>query len=547
MIADDTPLAVLGGAMKTRGFEYIGRAPDEWLEFRGTIAAAGAAHVASLAVDPSGQQFPRIRVELPQGAPDVLAHIGANGHVCYAAKGSLVLDVFDIAGQTLACLDRAAEVLDLSLRGEMDKDLEDEFFAFWQGDICFLDIYPGDPGRLDVLFAGRGDRDSHLAFVTNDMARTRLKLKAMSLTEDEMLAGAAFQVKTSAKPKPLQAAWPPPTVAPLLQWQGLLDPSARRNIERRLLVACASGLRAALCVVDSPLTQYAFWVAFESANPAGRRSAADARVRLYASKAYPMIAVRVDDRYVTQRNTPGRPTLAGKKIALVGCGTIGGFLTELLLKAGAGLEDGELTLVDPDILFPQNIGRHRLGLNRALQYKAIALMEELTTGAPTANIRALPVRAEEADLSRFDLIINATGEEALGHYLTRSFARRGMFMPILTVWVEGPGVAVRGLLRDTVECACTRCLSDLHRVPQYSVVNEAIPLEFSGHGCEGLYVPFPASVSVQAACLAAEMVTDWTGGTPSPRLRTRVTRPGFTQAALDADVARRHACPACGT
>lgn len=547
MIADDTPLAALGRAMEARGFEYIGRASDEWLEFRGTIAEAGAAHVACVAVDPSGQDLPRIRVELPQDAPDVLAHIGADGHVCYAAKGSLVLDIFDIAGQTLACLDRAAEVLGLSLRGEMNKDLEDEFFAFWKGDLCFLDIYPGDPGNLDVLLAGRGERDSKIAFVTNDVARTRLKLKAMSLIEGELLAGAAFRVKTSAKPKPLQGAWPPLTVAPLLQWQGLLDPSARRNIERRLLVACASGWRAALCVVDSPLTQYAFWVAFETANPAGRRSAADARVGLYASKAHPMIAVRMDDRYVTQRNIPGRPTLAGKKIALVGCGTIGGFLAELLLKAGAGLEHGELALVDPDILFPQNIGRHRLGLNRTLQYKAIGLKEELSTGTPTANIRALPVKAEEADLSPFDLIINATGEEALGHYLTRTFAQNGIFVPTLTIWVEGPGVAVRGLLRDKEECACTRCLSDPQRVPLYPVVNEAVPLELAGHGCESLYVPFPASVSVQAACLAAEMVTEWASGAPSPRLRTRVTRPEFTQAAPDADVERLHTCPACGS
>lgn len=547
MIADDTPLAALGRAMEARGFEYIGRAPDEWLEFRGTIAEAGAAHVACVAVDPSGQDLPRIRVELPQDAPDVLAQIGADGHVCYAAKGSLVLDIFDIAGQTLACLDRAAEVLGLSLRGEMNKDLEDEFFAFWKGDLCFLDIYPGDPGNLDVLLAGRGDRDSQIAFVTNDVARTRLKLEAMSLIEGELLAGAAFRVKTSAKPKPLQGAWPPPTVAPLLQWQGLLDPSARRNIERRLLVAYASGWRAALCVVDSPLTQYAFWVAFETANPAGRRSAADARVGLYASKAHPMIAVRMDDRYVTQRNIPGRPTLAGKKIALVGCGTIGGFLAELLLKAGAGLEHGELALVDPDILFPQNIGRHRLGLNRTLQYKAIGLKEELSTGTPTANIRALPVNVEEADLSPFDLIINATGEEALGHYLTRTFAQNGIFVPTLTIWVEGPGVAVRGLLRDKEECACTRCLSDPQRVPLYPVVNEAVPLELAGHGCESLYVPFPASVSVQAACLAAEMVTEWASGAPSPRLRTRVTRPEFTQAAPDPDAERLYTCPACGS
>ncbi|HRL74668.1 MAG TPA: E2/UBC family protein [Candidatus Accumulibacter phosphatis] len=546
-MADDTPLAELSRAMKARGFEYVGRATDEWLEFRGAIAAANAVHVAYVTVAPSGLQLPRVRVQLPRNAPEVLAHIGAGGNVCYAAEGSLVLDIFDITGQTLACIDRAAEVLNLSLRGEMDKDLEDEFFAFWHGDICFLDIYPGDPGTLDVLFAGRGDRGSDVVFVTNDAARTRLKLKSMSLTEKELLAGAAFRVKTSAKPRPLQGTWPPPTVASLLQWQGLLDKSARRSIEHRLLEACAFGWRAVLCVVDSPLTQYAFWVAFEEGNAAGRRSVGDARVRLYQSKPHPMVAIRMDDRYVTQRNAPGCPTLAGKKIALVGCGTIGGFLGELLLKAGAGLEDGELALVDPDILFPQNIGRHRLGLNRALQNKAIGLKEELSAAAPTANTRALPVKAEEADLSPFDLIINTTGEEALGHYLTRTFAQKGFFVPTLTIWVEGPGVAVRGLLRDKVECACTRCLADPRRSPLFPVVNEAVPLGLAGHGCESLYVPFPASVSVQAACLAAEMVTEWTGGTPSPRLRTRVTRPNFTQAAPDANAARQNTCPACSS
>lgn len=547
MMADDMSLTQLSRALKSRGFRYIGRASDNWLEFRGEFAAADSTHVAMLAVDPDGLELPRIRVELPRGAPDVLAHIGAGGHICYAAKGSLVLDIFDIPGQTLACLDRAADVLDVSLRGEMNKDLEDEFFAFWHGDHCFLDIYPSDPGNLELLFAGRGEGDSQHAFVTNDVTRTRLKLKAMSLTEDKLITGAAFRVKTSAKPKPHQGVWPPQTVASLLQWQGHLDPSSRRNIESRLLGACISGRRVALCVVDSPLTQYAFWVEFGTTSTAARQLAAEARVRLYASKVYPMITVRIDDRYITLRNAPDRPTLSGKRIALVGCGTIGGFLAELLLKAGAGMENGELTFVDPDILLPQNIGRHRLGLNRALQSKAIGLEEELSAGAPTANIRSLPIKAEEADLTRFDLIINATGEEALGHYLTRKFADRGMFVPTLAIWVEGPGIAVRGLLRDDVEYGCTRCLSSMDRSPLYPAVNEPLPMELAGQGCESLYVPFPASVSVQAACLAAEMVREWAANAPSPRMRTRVTRPGFTQAAPDADVPRPHNCPACST
>ncbi|CAL62340.1 Conserved hypothetical protein [Herminiimonas arsenicoxydans] len=542
---DETQLSKLTRAMKSRGFTYIGRDAGDWLAFKGLMAAAGATHAAHIAVDPSGVKLPRIGVELPLGTPSVLAHVGANGQICYAAQGSVVLDIFDIAGQALGCIDRAEEILDLSLRGKMDQDLEDEFFAFWHGDLCFLDIYPGDPGALDILFAKRGNAGTSVVFVTNDVTRTRQKLQAMSLQEREVLKGAAFRVSTSVKPKPAQGVWPPPTVATLLKWQGLLDPSAKRNIERRLLQSIASRRNASLCVIDSPLTQYAFWTDFETADDQITQSRQDPRVKLYASKVYPMISIRMDDKYVAERNVPESPTLAGKRIALIGCGTIGGFLAELLVKAGAGLNDGDLAFIDPDILLPQNVGRHRLGLNRALQHKSNALKEELSLAAPTAKIRSLPVKAEETDLSSFDLIINATGEEALGHYLTRAATDSRNFVPTLSVWVEGPGVAVRALFRDTTQAACTRCLSDTHRTSLYPVVNEPVPSELAGHGCESLYVPFPASVSVQAACLAIEMAISWVANQPSPRLRTRVTRHGFSQAEPDGDPVRQPTCAAC--
>jgi hypothetical protein len=542
---DETLLTKLTCGMKSRGFTYIGRGSDDWLTFQGAITAAGSSHQTLVAVDPSGVELPRICVELPQNSPDVLAHVGANGQICYAAKGSIVLDIFDIAGQSLGCIDRAAEVLDLSLRGEMDQDLEDEFFAFWHGDICLLDIYPGDPGALNILIARRPNSKETVTLVSNDPARTRDKLKAMSLLKHEILEGAAFRVSTFAKPKPLQSAWPPATVASLLQWQGLLDPSAKRNIERRLLKALLSGQHATLCVIDSPRMQYAFWVDFSLDVQNSPQSRANPRVRLYTSRVHPMNSIRMDDRYIAERNSPQYPTLTKKRIALIGCGTIGGFLSELLVKAGAGLENGELVLIDPDMLLPQNVGRHRLGINRALQYKAKALMEELSITAPTAKIRGLPVKAEEVDLCQFDLIIDAMGEEALGHHLTRSSANAERFVPTLTVWVEGPGVAVRALLRDSKQEACTRCLSDTHRKPLFPVVNEPIPMEMAGHGCESLYVPFAATVSIQAACLAIEMVISWVANQPSPRLRTRVTRSGFNQAALDSNPERQLVCPAC--
>jgi hypothetical protein len=545
-MTERSSLASLTPAMKARGFKYEGRSSENWLKFKGSLTAAGAQHDARVGVDPSGKELPLITVALPVGAPQVLAHIGAGGQICYAASGSVTLDIFDIAGQTLASIDRAAQVLDLSLRGEMMQDLEDEFFAFWHGPVCFLDVSAAAPAALSVLFVG--PQDDRSVFVSSDSARTRLKIQAMHLQESSEVGNVAFRVHSAVKPRPMQGTWPPPTMAELLKWQGLLGGATRRNIERRMLVAIAAGRKGAICVVDAPASQYAFLASFPAEAGAGASTRGEAaRKRLYAAAVMPLMVVRVDDEYISQRNTPGRATLAGKRIALIGCGTIGGFLAELLVKAGAGLAKGELLLIDDDDLMPQNVGRHRLGLNYALQKKATGLKVELGAGAPSSNIRDLVVRAEEVDLSRVELIVNATGEEALGHYLTRKLTDSGVFVPTLTVWVDGPGVAVRGLLRDSPAAACGRCMADEHRTPLYPAVKGELPVELAGHGCESLYVPFPATVSVQAACLAAEMIADWRAGSPAPRLRTKITRPGFAKCTPDGDIARLEACPACST
>lgn len=538
-------LQELSHALRARGFAYAGMTPDGWPRFHGQLTAAGAAHDARVLVDLTGQELPRVYVDLPAGAPPVIAHVGANGFVCYAVKGSLVLDIFDIPGQTLACLDRAAVVLDLALRGEMQQDLEDEFFAFWSGELCFVDVGPTDRSPLTVLHF----EDAGLAFVTNNQERTQRKLKAMQLhgaTEASVVVG--IKVVSAANPRPTQGVWPPRTVNELLRWQELLDPKARRDIEQQLLRACARRKRIALCVVKTPRTQYAFWVPLtkdQKQSPA--QALATARPRLLAAKVYPMTTVRIDDDYASQRNTPDKTTLAGKRIALIGCGTIGGFLAELLVKAGAGLDRGELLLVDHDILMPQNVGRHRLGINYALKNKATSLKTELTLGAPTANLRDLPVKVQEAELGRLDLLIDATGEESLSSQLTRHLSDSGKFVPSLTTWVEGPGVAVRALLRDSQDQGCIRCMCKAHGEQRFPVVQGAMPDELAGHGCESLYVPFPATVSIQAACLAADMVSDWLAGTPAPRLRTALTRRGFINATEDTDVPRRENCPACSS
>jgi hypothetical protein len=42
--------------------------------------------------------------------------------------------------------------------------------------------------------------------------------------------------------------------------------------------------------------------------------------------------MRIDEHYIAQRSIPSMRTLSGLKIALMGCGTIGGYLADMLAK-----------------------------------------------------------------------------------------------------------------------------------------------------------------------------------------------------------------------
>lgn len=547
MSQGDSPVAVLTRALAAHEFVYKGRNGDNWLIFSGAFVADGQMHPVSLLVHPQGSELPVVRLEVvPDKLRPVAPHVGGDGVICYAAAGSIVLDVFDLPGQTIACIQRAESVLSSLLRGEMVSDLEEEFFAYWHGEFCFLDIRRSSRDDVEGLMVGRGESRHGLFAITNDRTRTLQKLKAIGLHPCDNFAVLVRRVRTNVKPRPLVGNWPPRTVSDVLRWQGIMDAPCRRKLDEHITDAFKKGEAGIVCLVESPMMPYGFIVNFNDDERSQKKSRiTDTRTITYRSKIMPLSCLRIDDDYIAQRNSPEQATLAQRRIALVGCGTIGGFLAELLLKAGAGINGGELVLVDREILMPQNIGRHRLGFDSVLRNKGTALALDLQRAAPSATVRALPVDAMEANLGTFDLVINATGEESLGHLITRKFSGLD-FVPTLTVWIEGPGTAVRGLFRDKKDAACTRCLNSLTRDPLYPVVEGNVPLHLAGQGCESLYVPFPASVSVRAACLGIEMVIAWASGNVSPRLRTCVLDSQRKVGTLDQDPPVLLGCPACG-
>lgn len=528
----------LTAALHQRGFSYLKRDGRGWMRFAGQLRLKAKNYPCELAVSPALDEFPRIWLTpVPPGRPSLQPHLSASGYLCYLALGSVIFDFFDPIRQTMACLDRAEQVLEDILAGKMVEDLAEEFHITWGSNWCMLDVDKRRPGGLDAYTFG-----GTTSIVTDDETRTHAKLEAFGLGLPKVELS-AFRVRTKARPMPLQESWPPKTVQAFLKWQNTLDPSCSKKVEQRLMEMFRAKATRVLVLIDSPQVQYGIEVDLKR-DPAGAGNKPSLREILYRLPVHRISVCRIDDPYLAERNLPGSKTLAGLKVCLVGCGTIGGYLAEMLAKAGAGTVGGKLTLVDMGSLEPGNLGRHRLGFNALTKKKAEAMCEELKRVAPGIDVLAMVGDVKDANLGPLDLLIDATGEQGLTDWLTWQYADK---TPFLSTWVEGAGAAVRALMKAKPEHACARCVSQPPLKDQYRVFDVPPEVIMKGHGCEGLYVPFPAAASVQAAALAMEMVQAWLDGAESPSFRTRVLDRQREAHFRDSSPQRYEGCPACAT
>jgi molybdopterin/thiamine biosynthesis adenylyltransferase len=93
------------------------------------------------------------------------------------------------------------------------------------------------------------------------------------------------------------------------------------------------------------------------------------------------------------RNPYEREALAGRHFSIVGCGSFGSALADMLVRAGAG----KLTLIDPETLAVENLGRHVLTTSDVGQPKAHALARRLLEINPSLEVEPRQERFRDAE------------------------------------------------------------------------------------------------------------------------------------------------------
>ncbi len=515
-------------------------------------------------VDPDLVHYPKIVVapdaEIP---PGVTPHLGHNGEFCYLEKGSVVLDRYRPDRAVLLCLEAAETALRKAIKGDLDIDVAEEFGAYWAQGLVYAnlpDLPKNSIARIVWRKIAPEPKAAKTIFLIGDGGLPAVLDGEKRRGKEARDEGETCHVLTTDKrftARLRDPKWPPTTLEDFLDWLG----DYIGDVEQAWEKICRTGIESH------------WWIALKAPNgmflarielpPAyqkqeflrGRRDVLSRTLRRGRIKV-PVtryLGKPIDGEFVFGRNLHGMKNLQNKKILLIGCGTIGGFLAHQLALSGAGYgESAVLTLIDNDVLSPSNLGRHYLGIRYLGQNKAAACKTELEASVPYLNIRAIGEDALDCfgQLEKHDLVIDATGDDAftiaLNDFAVGQRRLNPKFPPVLHVWIAANGGAGVALFCDSMEQGCYKCLQpNLFGLPRTTITkDERVTVRNQSCG-DAPYTPFPVSSSSQAASLALEMALDWANDRIGRRHRIRTYNDRTAFIREDKNVAPHKDCPAC--
>jgi hypothetical protein len=165
------------------------------------------------------------------------------------------------------------------------------------------------------------------------------------------------------------------------------------------------------------------------------------------------------------------PTLAERRVLIVGAGSVGSYVTETMTRSGVGA----FTIVDPDSVEPANLGRSAYRVADLGLAKARAAADLVLSINPRARVAVHEARHEEVDLAALvaesDLVVAATddpqAQTRLGHFAY--WLGRPAVLPGLYQGAHGGEVIVAAPGTACFTCATGGVRADLQETASGSV------------------------------------------------------------------------------
>ena len=439
-----------------------------------------------------------------------IPHIETDGYVCYTSKENLVLN-YKFPQQILEeAIGRAIRVLETGINKENVADFIDDFDAHWRRfkNAIAINAYitPNATLRkITVSLTKENNRDHSASFACDDD----------SIITDYWHKSSGLSSRNGLYIPLLKAI-----NIDLFQKDALTITNLRRAIlpnlsstNKKLLKRATKKWGAEEIVVfmmPRPSGgEVLFGVCFK-----GVRSAYPLDEKGEVDEIIPLMMDRHDAAYLLPRGGANE-FLRHKKVALIGCGAVGGNMAVELVQSGLL----NITLLDNDVFNPENIFRHTLGKKNENLPKADALKLELERRFPYVKVKSYLLSLEDAvsksifDFEQYDLILLAIGDDNTSLLFNELVYARNKGPAIIYSWLEPYGIGGHVLITNNQsKKGCFECLFTSTGFITNDEFNNRASLVEPGQsfskdisGCANLFVPFSALDASTTATLAVRI------------------------------------------
>lgn len=341
-------------------------------------------------------------------------------------------------------------------------DFAEEFDSYWSksvgGNTVVSLLSPGGPSRIISIWRSKGDY-----YLADNDKELRGWLRNSSPGKKSV-----YEIKTATHvvlKRPILPAEYPKSGAAVMRFVRELAPdavnllaNAAENADEKFTVSFEG------CTDDGPV-----FFAVEVTPPTKQGMPAELRpdmlqrgfrpgkvpphIRLQrqmgGNKVEHHDVLRADASWIHGRDTPEVAPLFDKRVLMIGAGSVGSEVAQLLAKTGVG----SITLVDPELLDYPNVGRHALGVSEVRTFKSVSLSERLARNYP--HMRSIQYFAKywqsvyETRPEVFhsvDLIVSTAGSWVAEGRLNQVARDEKDFPPVLYGWAEPFSVAGHAVL-----------------------------------------------------------------------------------------------------
>jgi molybdopterin/thiamine biosynthesis adenylyltransferase len=463
------------------------------------------------------RSFPLCLPEIAVASGDAdtvdLPHVNDHRKLCYEPEAGLLLDRKDPWAILQESVGLARSRLHEILRGERAAEFAQEILAYWRQ---FTDkrktdcvVSPSDaPHRTVVLF----EKSDFKAVA--DEPETYLRSLPARRTDGLSHRNAVY---IPIDPAAVDHAFVPrelTTLAGLRKYVRALSGSTGRDLAK-ILARCDKREEFVVLGVRRPSGDRALLgINLLRKAPGAHPLANDGT----DAQVQPVALVRRDRAFLAPRGGAG-PDLAERRILLVGCGAVGGYIAVALARAGIGT----LTLVDFDLFELENTYRHVCGMAWRGWRKVQGLKQELERLVPYVHVNThqgklerLLVESPEL-VGQHDLVISAIGNPTIELMLNERIWSDRSGPPAIFAWLEPLGLGGHVLLTHTPggqpARGCLECLID-RRVEGGPLENRAafarpgVTYTRDVLGCGSRYLPFGDLDAQRTAEIATRLALD---------------------------------------